>query len=60
MTVAASAFELGKHVLVEKPMDITLSKAKALCVVAKESGKTLRTLDVGQLQELLRSEKFII
>ena len=37
--IAIAAFRAGKHVLVEKPMDITLSKAKALCAVAKESGK---------------------
>lgn len=37
--VATDAFRAGKHVLVEKPMDITLSKGKALCEVAKESGK---------------------
>ena len=36
---ATDAFRAGKHVLVEKPMDITLSKGKALCEVAKESGK---------------------
>ncbi len=37
--VAMAAFRAGKHVLVEKPMDITLSRGKALCAVAKESGK---------------------
>ena len=34
--------------------------AGAAVSVAKESGKTLRTLDVKQLQEILRSEKFMI
>ena len=38
-TVAMAAFAAGKHVLIEKPMDITLSQGRALCRVAKESGK---------------------
>ena len=37
--IATDAFRAGKHVLIEKPMDITLSKGKALCQVARESGK---------------------
>ena len=34
--------------------------AGAAVSVAKQSGKTLRTLDIAQLQEILRSEKFMI
>ena len=34
--------------------------AGAAVSVAKESGKTLRTIDIKQLQETLRSEKFMI
>jgi predicted dehydrogenase len=34
-----TAFRYGKHVLVEKPMDIRLSKARQLCEAAKKSGK---------------------
>ena len=37
--IAIAAFERGLHVLVEKPMDITLSKAKQLCEAARDSGK---------------------
>ncbi len=37
--IAIEAFAAGKHVLVEKPMDITLSKGKSLCEAAKKSGK---------------------
>ena len=37
--IAMEAFRAGKHVLVEKPMDITLSKGRALCQAARESGK---------------------
>ena len=37
--IAIAAFERGLHVLVEKPMDITVSKAKQLCEAARDSGK---------------------
>ena len=38
-TVAMEAFAAGKHVLVEKPMDITLSQGRLLCDAAGKSGK---------------------
>lgn len=37
--IAAAVLQAGLHVLVEKPVDITVSKAKKLNVLAKESGK---------------------
>ena len=37
--VAMAAFEAGKHVLIEKPMDIALSRGRALCEAARTSGK---------------------
>jgi len=37
--IATVAFRHGKHVLVEKPMDIRLSKARELCEAARSSGK---------------------
>ena len=37
--IAMKAFRHGKHVLVEKPMDIRLSNARQLCAAARESGK---------------------
>lgn len=37
--VAMDAFAKGKHVLVEKPMDIRLSQGRKLCEAAKNSGK---------------------
>ncbi len=37
--MAIAAFERGKHVLVEKPIDISVSKAKKLNAAAKKSGK---------------------
>ena len=37
--IAIDAFKYGKHVLVEKPIDITVSAAEKLCYAAKKSGK---------------------
>ena len=37
--IAVRAFESGKHVLVEKPVDITVSAAERLNKAAKQSGK---------------------
>ena len=37
--IAAAAFQKQKHVLVEKPVDIKVSKAQNLNQIAKESGK---------------------
>ena len=37
--IAMDAFAAGKHVLVEKPMDIRLSQGRKLCQAARESGK---------------------
>ena len=38
-TFAMDAFGAGKHVLVEKPMDIRLSQGRKLCEAARQSGK---------------------
>jgi len=37
--LAIQAFEKGKHVLLEKPMDISLSRGQTLAEAAKRSGK---------------------
>lgn len=37
--IAIEAFKYGKHVLVEKPLDITVSAAEDLCAAAEKSGK---------------------
>ena len=69
--VASAALKAGKHVLLEKPVDIAVSRAKKLNKIAEESGKVFgivfnqRTNDLfqrareivqgGQLGELKRS-----
>ena len=69
--IATAALQAGKHVLLEKPVDIAVSRAKALNKIAQESGKVFgimfnqRTNDLfqrareiirgGQLGELKRS-----
>lgn len=69
--IAIAAFKAGKHVLVEKPIDIAVSKAEALCREAKKSKKIFaimfnqrtnglfsearRIVKSGELGELKRS-----
>ncbi len=69
--IAMAAFEAGLHVLVEKPVDITVSKAEALNVSAQKSGcvfgimfnqrtsplfqKAREIVQSGQLGELKRT-----
>ncbi len=69
--IASAALKAGKHVLLEKPVDIAVSKAAALNKIAEKSGKVFgimfnqRTNDLfqrareiirgGQLGELKRS-----
>ena len=38
-TIAMEALRAGKHILTEKPVDISVTKAKALNEVARETGK---------------------
>lgn len=37
--IACAAFESGKHVLVEKPLDVRLSEARRVCEAARQSGR---------------------
>ena len=58
--VAADAFLHGKHVLVEKPLDITLSRAKALCDLARSSGKQFGIMFNQRTGSLFRKAKEIV
>ena len=42
--VASKALRRGLHALVEKPIDISVSKAKALCEAARESGRVFAVM----------------
>ena len=56
-TLAIRAFELGKHVLTEKPMDITLSRGKALAEAAKKSGKVFGIMFNQRTNSLFQKAK---
>ena len=60
--IASAALKAGKHVMLEKPVDIAVSKAKQLNKIAEESGKVFgimfnqRTNDLFQrAREIIRS-----
>ncbi len=40
--MAIKALNAGRHVLVEKPVDVRLSRARALCETAKKAAGCLR------------------
>lgn len=44
IAIDAFNFKCGKHVLVEKPIDITVSAAEKLCAAARESGKVFAVM----------------
>ena len=58
--VAIRAFEKGKHVLVEKPLDITLSKGKALAQAARRSGKLFGIMFNQRTGNLFQRAKEIV
>lgn len=58
--IAIKAFEHGKHVLVEKPMDIRLSRGKALAEAAKKSGKKFAIMFNQRTNLLFRTAKEIV
>ena len=58
--VAIDAFACGKHVLIEKPMDITLSKGKLLCEAAKNSGKKFAIMFNQRTHGLFAKAKEIV
>ena len=58
--VAVKAFEAGKHVLVEKPMDITLSKGRQLAEAARKSGKLFGIMFNQRTGNLFQKAKEIV
>ena len=58
--IAIEAFEYGKHVLVEKPMDITVSAAEKLCAVARKSGKVFAVMFNQRTNGLFREARRIV
>ena len=58
--IAIRVFAAGKHVLVEKPMDITLSRGEALAKAAKESGKIFGIMFNQRTGNLFQKAKQIV
>ena len=58
--VSIRAFEKGKHVLVEKPLDITLTKGKALAEAAERSGKCFGIMFNQRTGNLFQKAKEIV
>ena len=58
--LAVKAFAKGKHVLVEKPMDITLSKGRALAEAAKNSGRLFGIMFNQRTGKLFQKAKQIV
>ena len=58
--IAIEAFKYGKHVLVEKPIDITVSAAESLCAAAKKSGKVFAIMFNQRTNGLFRKARKIV
>lgn len=58
--IAIDAFKCGKHVLVEKPMDIAASKGRAMMEAAKMSGKTFGIMFNQRTGNLFRKAREIV
>ena len=58
--IAEEAFQHGLHVLVEKPLDIAVSKAERLAVVAKQSGKRFAVMFNQRTNSLFRRARDIV
>jgi len=54
------AFEHGKHVLVEKPIDISLSRGTALCNAARKSGKKFAVMFNQRTNKLFKMAREIV
>ena len=58
--LAMQALEHGKHVLVEKPIDIRISKARALCEVAKRSDRVFAIMLNQRTDPIFRKAREIV
>ncbi len=58
--LAISAFQKGKHVLVEKPVDITISQAEKLNLEAEKSGKVFGIMFNQRTNELFSRARQIV
>ena len=58
--VGIFAFEHGKNVLTEKPMDITLSAGERLCAAAEASGKVFAIMFNQRTSPLFREARRIV
>ncbi len=58
--VAIAALEAGLHVLVEKPIDVALSKAQMLCDVADRSGNVFAVMLNQRTNPLFRRAREIV
>ena len=58
--IAIEAFKYGKHVLVEKPIDITVSAAESLCAAAKKSGKVFAIMFNQRTNGLFQKARKIV
>jgi predicted dehydrogenase len=52
---AVAALEAGKHVIVEKPIDITLSAADRIIAAERSSGRTVTVISQRRFQPAFRS-----
>ena len=58
--IASAALKSGKHVLLEKPVDIAVSKAKKLNKIAEESGKVFGIMFNQRTNDLFQQAREII
>jgi len=58
--VAMAVLAAGLHVLVEKPIDVALSKAQALCDAADQSGKVFAVMLNQRTNPLFRKAREIV
>ena len=58
--IASAALRAGLHVLTEKPIDISVSKAKQLCQAARESGRVFAIMLNQRTNPLFRRAREIV